>query len=184
MHATHEPAGRPWIVYSGEVGVEGPLHLRPVVVNRGVALGARVIRSPRHQRRRRRLAAEGRVDAVPVDVPLLRHGHVRRRFARRRRVDDGLVEAAAGGLEQLVRAVGDQPVVPSRLERAGVVRVVVDHRVADHEAFEVYDGSRDACVVPVDELRQLRDVVPCVRADFTQFFLYIYLLSCHQFLLQ
>jgi hypothetical protein len=53
--------------------------------------------------------------------------------------------------------------------------VVVDHRVADQEAFEVYDGFCDACVVPVDELGQLRDVVPCVRADFIQFFLFIYL---------
>jgi len=99
-------------------------------------------------------------------------------------VDDGVV-GAAGGPEQPVRGVGDQPVVPPRLEHAGVVRVVVDHRVADHEAFEVYDGSRDAGVVPVHELGQLRDVVPCVRADFIQFFIYIFItiLSC-QLLLQ
>jgi hypothetical protein len=55
--------------------------------------------------------------------------------------------------------------------------VVVDQRVADHEAFEVYDRFRDAGVVPVHELRQLRDVVPCVRADFIQFFsIYLFII--------
>jgi len=44
--AMHKPAGRPCVVDAGDASVESPLHLRPVVVHRGVPFGARVIRTP------------------------------------------------------------------------------------------------------------------------------------------
>ena len=43
--AMHKPAGRPCVVDAGDVSVESPLHLRPIVVHRGVPFGARVIRT-------------------------------------------------------------------------------------------------------------------------------------------
>ena len=73
---------------------------------------------PPRPRRRRCLVAQGRVDAVHVDD------------ARRRRVDDGVV-LQAGGRQQPVGGVGDDPMVPPRLEHPGVIGLVIGHRVPD-----------------------------------------------------
>lgn len=78
-------------------------------------------------RRRRLLVARRRVDAVHVDVALLRGGRIERVQARRRRVHERLVDAGCSKL--LVRGVGDKAVVPPRLERAHVVVVVVGYGI-------------------------------------------------------
>jgi len=62
------------------------------------------------RRRRRRLVARWRVHAVGVDVALLRCCCVVGGVTRWRRVLDFVVHA--GGLQQPVRGVGDEPVVP------------------------------------------------------------------------
>lgn len=81
------------------------------------------------RRRRRRLVARGRVEAVRVDVALLRRRRVVRGVAWRGHVLDAAVHA--GNLQLPVRGVGDKPVVPPRLECAHLVVVVVRHRVPD-----------------------------------------------------
>ena len=45
----------------------------------------------------------------------------------------------AGGLQLPVRGVGDEPVVPPRLERAHLVVVVVRHRVPDLVGFQKFE---------------------------------------------
>lgn len=114
-------------------------------------------------RRRRggRVGADGGVEAVHVDEAVDGEVLLERGVAGVGDVDDAEV---ALGLDVGVHPVGDDGVVPGVVDHARLVRLVVHERVPDHQALEVdvaLPGPRPVAVE--DLLRQLRDVVPCVR---------------------